>query len=559
MRNIVIVLQTLILFSTTIFAASNVSAPIAFYIKKEVIPPNLNVVDNTFNFIDEDNNNVIDANERCILRFQVENIGKGDGHSCMAMVKYTGNISGISIQEVRLPVIPSYQKIWVEIPIIADSNTETGELALEIEITEPNDYGTAEPIKFIIGTHELRTPLVCVSGEKFSSEVGTLRKREPFNLKIAVQNQGQGIAENVKVSLIVPKDVHWYGGDEDIMLIPKLEPNESKEIEYELMANQKAEDNLLVKIELTEKSGIYAVNKNIPLVLGKYVGTTYGGNLTAIRKDPEVNITPRELDSKVDKNIPISDIENTKTFAFIIANEKYDYYDNVPYALDDGNIFKEYCNKTLGIPEKNIKIERNATRSEINRMVNNIRDICETHAQDNPRIIFYYAGHGVPNPKDQTSYLLPCDAHSSDISETGYKLDDLYKKLGELPASNVIVFLDACFSGSNRGNGTLASSDGSRWVVVEAKRGIPQGKVLVFAAAQGDETAHPYKEEGHGMFTYYLLEKLQKTEGNVTMYELGEYIKENVGKTSSIKEKRQTPSVIPSLKLGDSWKEWKLK
>ena len=89
---------------------------------------------------------------------------------------------------------------------------------------------------------------------------------------------------------------------------------------------------------------------------------------------------------------------------------------------------------------------------------------------------------------------------------------------------------------------------------------MPQGNMVVFSAAQGDETAYPDYEEKHGMFTYYLLKKLQDTAGDVTLQELGDYITKNVRQQSIlINGKFQTPCVTPSASLDASWREWKLK
>ena len=147
------------------------------------------------------------------------------------------------------------------------------------------------------------------------------------------------------------------------------------------------------------------------------------------------------------------------------------------------------------------------------------------------------------------------DGLGTDVS-TGYKIDDLYAELGAMAAQSVTVFMDACFSGSKRENGMLVASRG---VALKAKSGEPQGNMVVFTAAQGDETAFPNREQGHGMFTYYLLKKLQETAGNVTMQELGNYIMTNVRQQSLlINNKQQTPCVIPAASLGDGWKLWKL-
>jgi hypothetical protein len=61
------------------------------------------------------------------------------------------------------------------------------------------------------------------------------------------------------------------------------------------------------------------------------------------------------------------------------------------------------------------------------------------------------------------------------------------------------------------------------------------------------------------MFTYYLLKKLQDTKGDVTLYDLSQYVIREVGRTSAVTNKPQTPSVTPSASLGNEWQTWKLK
>jgi uncharacterized caspase-like protein len=126
-----------------------------------------------------------------------------------------------------------------------------------------------------------------------------------------------------------------------------------------------------------------------------------------------------------------------------------------------------------------------------------------------------------------------------------------------MSASRITVFMDACFSGSKREEGMLASARG---VALKAKSGTPQGNMVVFSAAQGNETAYPNKEKQHGLFTYYLLKKLQETEGDVSLQDLGDYIITNVKQQSLLlNSKLQTPCVTPSASLDAGWKNWKLK
>lgn len=140
---------------------------------------------------------------------------------------------------------------------------------------------------------------------------------------------------------------------------------------------------------------------------------------------------------------------------------------------------------------------------------------------------------------------------------TCYSLQQFYKELGDMPSAGVTVFMDACFSGSKRGEGMLASARG---VAIKAKAQAPQGKMVVFSAAQGDETAYPFKEKEHGLFTYYLLKKLQETKGNVTYGELSTYLQTEVKRKSIVaNNKSQTPTVNASQSVANNWKTMKLK
>ncbi|SDC78248.1 hypothetical protein [Williamwhitmania taraxaci] len=64
----------------------------------------------------------------------------------------------------------------------------------------------------------------------------------------------------------------------------------------------------------------------------------------------------------------------------------------------------------------------------------------------------------------------------------------------------------------------------------------------------------------HGIFTYYLLKKLQQTKGDCTYAEPDEYLRKEVSINSLVvNKKQQTPQVVGGSDVGDSWKEWKVK
>ena len=267
---------------------------------------------------------------------------------------------------------------------------------------------------------------------------------------------------------------------------------------------------------------------------------------------PEPEPQPRNdyPSSDVDVNIPETKAKNDNTFAFIIANEKYDVVSKVDYANNDGKIFAEYCKKTLGLPTDNVKLNENATYGKMLQTIRLIKKTAEYNA--NANIILYYAGHGIPNDETKDAFLLPVDADGKQ-TEGCYSLNRLFKELGELKARQVVVFLDACFSGAKRDGGMLASVRG---IAIKSKAAEATGNMVVFSAADGEQTALPWQERGHGLFTYFLLKKLQESEGKVKLKELGDYLKENVSKIAiNKKQKEQTPTIRASVSLGNSWEE----
>lgn len=274
---------------------------------------------------------------------------------------------------------------------------------------------------------------------------------------------------------------------------------------------------------------------------------------TTSQPQPQPMPTP-VVTKSVDEDIPTTNAKNENTFVIIIANENYKNVAKVPFALNDGRILAKYCQQTLGIPAINIKVHENATYNDIRLAVAWLKNVCEKYEGD-ASVIFYYAGHGIPDASDKSAYLLPVDGDGRYVA-TGYKLDELYQTLGKMPAKSITVLVDACFSGANRDGKMLASERG---VALKSKNGVPHGNMVVLSAAQGDETALPYEEEGHGMFTYYVLKKLQETQGNVTLQELSQYVIREVGRKTAVVNKPQTPCVTPSASLGTSWQSWTLK
>ena len=256
----------------------------------------------------------------------------------------------------------------------------------------------------------------------------------------------------------------------------------------------------------------------------------------------------------VDIRIPVAEQESPLSFVVIISNENYKYEQPVPFAKNDGETFKLYCEKALGIPEKNIRFVADATYNDMRVQIQWLKDVTKAF-NGTGRVIFYYSGHGMPDEQDKQAYFLPSDGNSK-IASTCINMGQLYQDLGGIASESTIVFIDACFSGAKRDGQMLASSRG---VAIRAKKESVGGNMVVFSAAQGNETAYPYQEKQHGLFTYYILKQIQEKKGRVSLGELSDYVTEQVGRMSILENnKSQTPSVAAATAVSDKWRNWYL-
>ena len=280
-----------------------------------------------------------------------------------------------------------------------------------------------------------------------------------------------------------------------------------------------------------------------------------GPNETAARpgKKSETEEAINVGESTVDVNIPKNKEQNNNTFALIIANENYKNVEGVPFALNDGKSFKRYCEDVLGVPTENIVSAFNATQGEMIAAIDKIKEAESSF--DNMKLLVYYSGHGQPDPGSKEAYLLPVDASPRNMS-TSYKLSKFYQELVAYNPSSVTVFLDACFSGAKK-DGQIMDKE-ARGVIIIPKDEAPASNMVIFAACSGDETAYPYKNQKHGLFTYFLLKKLQEDKGKTTYKQLADYINKNVKQQSfRLQGKTQTPTTRSALPASE-WGNWRL-
>lgn len=249
----------------------------------------------------------------------------------------------------------------------------------------------------------------------------------------------------------------------------------------------------------------------------------------------------RALVSDVDTPGPARP-ENPDDLAVVVGVEKYaNGLPDAQFAERDAEAVRARLT-ALGVPARNIRFlsGSRATRASIGALV---EDWLPQNVGAASRVFFYFSGHGSPDAPTGQVFLVPYDGMPSLLGKTAYPVKSLYESLGKLKARQVVVALDACFSGMG-GRSVLPA--GARPLVTKAGVSVPAGSpILLFAAAGPGEITGAAPEQGHGLFTYYFLKGLggeaADRSGAITPLGLYEYLKPRVQNAAAKQDREQNP------------------
>ncbi|MDD5628508.1 MAG: caspase family protein [Elusimicrobia bacterium] len=233
--------------------------------------------------------------------------------------------------------------------------------------------------------------------------------------------------------------------------------------------------------------------------------------------------------------------EDPQGFAVVVGIEKYKDLPQADFAERDAEAVRANL-LALGYPERNVLLLKgsNATISGLRKYLD---EWLPRNVTQGGTVFFYFSGHGAPDPKTGEAYLVPWDGDARFLKSTAYPVRKLYASLGALPAAKIWVALDSCFSGAG-GRSVLAK--GARPLVTKVEGTLPpKGKLVLLAAASGDEITGTLESEGHGLFTYYLLRGMgdaAKAGGaQLDARRLYDYLKPKVQDAARRQNRDQTP------------------
>ncbi|MBI5883624.1 MAG: ankyrin repeat domain-containing protein [Elusimicrobia bacterium] len=232
--------------------------------------------------------------------------------------------------------------------------------------------------------------------------------------------------------------------------------------------------------------------------------------------------------------------EHPNDYALVVGIGKYSDIPEAQFAERDAEAVKDHL-IAAGFPSRNV-IQLFGEKAGRSAMEKFLETWLPRNVNENSRVFFYFSGHGAPDPKTGEAYLIPWDGDPGFLENTGYPIKRLYEKLGSLKAKEVIVAMDACFSGAG-GRSVLAK--GARPLVTKVEAAAVPRDLTVFAAASGDQITSTLEDQGHGTFTYYFLKGLsggaKDAKGAVTAQGLYDYLKPKVQDAARRQNRDQVP------------------
>ena len=231
-------------------------------------------------------------------------------------------------------------------------------------------------------------------------------------------------------------------------------------------------------------------------------------------------------------------IKGPQTFAIIMGISKYKYVRPLNYADKDAQLFKDYLRSPGGgsVKEDNIFTLLNDKANNSNFWGKGFQWLKAKQLQKGDRLFIYLAGHGDAIDEDQFFFLgYDCnpqgDKNNYLVAGT-IQLFNLKKKIANETTKGVDVFfiMDACRS--NELPGGQAGQNFLNTAISEKNA----GEVIMLATAAGQESLEDVSiGNGHGLFTYYLVDGLNGvadtiggSDKKVTFREIQAYVDKNV-------------------------------
>ncbi|HJW25682.1 MAG TPA: filamentous hemagglutinin N-terminal domain-containing protein [Rhodocyclaceae bacterium] len=205
--------------------------------------------------------------------------------------------------------------------------------------------------------------------------------------------------------------------------------------------------------------------------------------------------------------------------AVVIGVNKYDdpSIPSLESALPDAKSVGQQLQEQLGY---DVRVVPDASRADIVTSLNKLSQ----EVGPNDSVTVYYAGHGYMSDKTKTGYWIPADAKVTS-PDKWISNGDIGKLLSNIPAKQVMLVSDSCYSGSltkeQKIVGATASFDPS---------GILAKRSVTVMSSGGEEPVSDEGKEGHSIFAYSFMNAMKSVKQVDSGAKLFQAVRDEVSK-----------------------------
>jgi filamentous hemagglutinin family protein len=199
-------------------------------------------------------------------------------------------------------------------------------------------------------------------------------------------------------------------------------------------------------------------------------------------------------------------------------------------ALPDAQAVGQVLKDSLGYE---VRVVPDASRADIITSLNKLA----REVGPNDSVTVYYAGHGYLNEKTGNGYWIPGDAKASS-PDNWISNNDIAKLLGNIPAKQLMLVSDSCYSGSLTKQQWVGAGQ------VDPKAILAKRSVTVMSSG-GEEPVSDEGKDGHSIFAYNFINALKSVKQVEPAGKMFETIK-----TEVTKEFPQQPQYGGSVSAG---------
>jgi len=571
-----IILLSACLLAATLFGAAygagddSVSKPLNVELLYQ--PPEFEI---RISFMDPDGNRMLDAGQLTRLEIVVKNKGEGKARSVRITPSLVEKNPHVAVSPTQsIPLLKPGESKTLYFDLTSRPELTDGVVKIAVEVKDAAGH-QARPIELSLSTLSIQDPQLMLTdygiddsglGRTYGDGDGRAEPGETIEVTFIVQNRGRGRARNARAELQVPEQVFFVGSRTENL--GDLGMGDFRKIKFlfAVYSDYSASRNLRFPVKITEETGRYGCEGDIQIALGEVSKTA---NQMAEPQKLEIRgnapmagtVPVQTVRIDVDEPLPPSTVKNNDAFAVVIGISHYRHQDipDVEFALRDAQVMREYLINAMGFPEGNILYitDEEAGKAKFeyffgtkDNYKGRLYNLIKPGISD---VFIFYSGHGAPDPNSNEAFFVPADGDVEAISLTGYSLTTFYQNLDKLPAKNVVVALDCCFSGGTHPGNTLMQKASP--IMVKPLRPTSERAVVFTSGAEGQISSW-YPDMHHGLFTYFFLKGLRGKadrdgDGKISVGEMKIYLTDQTQGVPYIARKLFNRDQLPTVSGND--------